>query len=95
MGAAAAFVPLAAAALPIAGNLLGFGPKQPKAPRFEASTAAFQAQTPPPTPTLADANVERARRASTQSSIRGSTVRTSPRGLLDDGTTTAGASLLG
>jgi hypothetical protein len=54
----------------------------------------FQAQEPPKAPTLADASVERARRASKAGNIRQDTLRTAPQGLLDDATTTGGGSLL-
>jgi hypothetical protein len=95
MGAAAAFVPLAAAVLPFAGQALGFGPKPPKAPKVDPRAQTFQAQEPPRQPTLADANVERARRAQRgPTGIRQQTVRTGPAGLLDEAPAVAGASLL-
>ena len=97
MGAAAAFVPLAAAALPFAANALGFGQQRPQQPApVQPAQQTFRAPEPPAVPTLADASVERARRRQTQTpGIRASTVRTGPQGLLDDTSgAVAGASLL-
>lgn len=94
MGMALAAAPLIGAVLPIAMSAFGFGPKPPKPQAAPTAAQMFQAPAPPKTPTLADANVARARAASSQSSIRSSTVRTSPEGLLGDATTTSG-SLLG
>lgn len=88
MGAAAAFAPLAAA---VAGPLVSnfFAPKPPKPQAAPTQANVARAQEPPRTPTLADANVERARRATSQKNIRKDTLRSAPQGLLDDGPTTA------
>ncbi len=100
MGAAVPFLPLAAAvAAPLAAKFLGpKPPKQQQAPQVTPAQAAqqqFKAPEPPKQPTLADASVEKARRQQRTGSVRTSTLRTSPQGLLDEaGTATAGASLL-
>lgn len=93
MGAAAAFVPLAAAVAPFALNALGFGPKEPKAPKVDPQQFTPQAAEPPKTPTVADSATERARRKarSNATNIRQQTNLTG--GLLDDAPT-ATASLL-
>ena len=97
MGAVVPFIPLIAAVAPMAMSAMGVGPKAPKAPKPQAAPTqrdVHQAAAPPKTPTLADASIERARRAAGGTNIRSETLRTKPQGLLDDAETTTGGSLL-